>query len=101
MKKTIKMTSMTQVLVFGLTLSLSQLAPAQETTEKSREEVRAAFQECAEKVGWQKPEEGHRPQAPDEATRESMDACMKEKGIELPKHRPGREGRPPRGGGAR
>ncbi len=62
--------------------------------QEHSEAHRAAFEECREQLGLEKPAAGQRPTALDEETRAQLDACLKEKGFEPPKF--GRKG--PHGG---
>jgi hypothetical protein len=71
----------------------SSMAMADDSARADHEKMRAAFKECAESLGIAAPVQGQRPQALDEATRASLDACLKEKGFTPPEHRG------PRGGG--
>lgn len=69
---------------------------AQQDSSK-HEAMHTAFAVCANEVGLPKPEEGQRPQAPDEEQRQKMDACLKAKGFEPPTRFGGHGGggRPP------
>lgn len=66
-------------------------------SEDSQSAHRAAFEACLSSLGIERPERGQRPTAPDDEMREKIDACMLEKGYEVPTHREGRR----EGGGHR
>ncbi|WP_347357968.1 hypothetical protein [Bdellovibrio sp.] len=92
--------------VFALTVLLSLTSmgvQASAQQQKSREAMKEAFRACSEELGIERPKPGQRPQAPDEETRDKMDACLKEKGFEPPVkfgHGPGgrdEQGRPTEG----
>ena len=83
------------VLMSLVTLNFAP-AMAQES-DSSQEARRAAFDECLASLGIEKPAQGQRPQAMDDSVRESIDACMTEKGFDHPPRRP--NGPPPEGGG--
>ncbi|MBO9668593.1 MAG: hypothetical protein J7501_17475 [Bdellovibrio sp.] len=80
-----------------LTLHTASYAQADDSSRPSREQMHAAFEECASSAGLEKPAAGQRPTAPTEEQRAVMDACLKEKGIQPPS----RMGGGPRGGGPR
>lgn len=97
----VKKNAFKEVLMLIAIVSIFATQAMAQNENTSHEEHRAAFDSCLTELGIEKPEEGQRPQAPDDETREKIDACMKEKGFEPPKHRGGpREGgegrRPPR-----
>lgn len=74
-----------QLLLISIaTLLTLNLAQAQ---IEDREAFRAAFEECATKVGLPKREPGTRPERPSPEIRELMDACLAEKGFEPPQGR--------------
>jgi hypothetical protein len=79
-----------------LTFHTASYAQAEES-HPSREQIHAAFKECASSAGLEKPEPGQRPVAPTEEQKTVIDACLKEKGIQPPT----RFGGGPRGGGPR
>lgn len=81
----------TLAIVIGAVTGVSMSAFAQQAHSEAH---RAAFEECREQLGLEKPAEGQRPTALDEDTRAQLDACLKEKGFEPPKF--GRKG--PHGG---
>lgn len=74
-------------------LSLHARAQQSSSLESSREAMRAAFDACHQELGIERPEPGQRPQAPDDETRQKVEACMKSKGFEMHKFGPGRGGK--------
>lgn len=84
-----KITGTLALVVFAASL-VSVTAAAQPAHSEAH---RAAFEECREQLGLEKPVAGQRPTALDDDTRAQLDACLKEKGFEPPKF--GRKG--PRG----
>ncbi|KYG62504.1 hypothetical protein AZI86_16400 [Bdellovibrio bacteriovorus] len=84
-----------EVLMLIAIVCLFATSAMAQSDDTSHEEHRAAFRVCLAELGIEKPAQGERPQAPDEETREKIDACMKDKGFEAPPHRGGG----PRGGG--
>ncbi|MNT56007.1 hypothetical protein D3C72_1932850 [compost metagenome] len=82
------------VLLAALVFFLSgSLAVAADTAREDHEAMRAAFKECADSLGIERPERGQRPQAFSDETKAALDACLKEKGFTPPEHR----GPPPGG----
>lgn len=82
-------------IILAVALLLAGASQAQESSSfaSSREAMRAAFDACHEELGIERPEPGQRPQAPDEETRQKIEACMKSKGFEMSKFGPGRGGK--------
>lgn len=84
-----------------LVLSLSFISVSAEAEQKSHDDLREAFRACHEELGIAQPAPGQRPQAPDETAKNQIDACLKDKGFEVPKFGPRHGGREESSGGVR